>query len=57
MYERQAERGLLKVAPVVADKMPPAIRGFAKMPILLSELLLIAPWERNIGGTLVWATC
>lgn len=29
--EEKAERGLLKVAPVVADKPPPAIHGFAKM--------------------------
>lgn len=26
---RQAERGLLKVAPVVTDNLPPAIQGFA----------------------------
>lgn len=30
--ERDAERGLLKVAPIVADKLPLAVHGFAKMP-------------------------
>ena len=50
--EREAQRGLLKVAPVVADKLPPAIQGFAKMPFLLSELLLITSRVKYIGGIL-----
>ena len=44
-----AEKGLPEVTPVVADKLPPAIQGFAKMPILLSQLLLITSEEKNIG--------
>lgn len=41
--EREVKRGLLKVAPVVADKLPlsDCVQGFAKVPFLLSELLLI----------------
>lgn len=50
--EREAMRRLLKVAPVVADKLPPAIQGFAKMPFLLSELLLITSRKKNIAGIL-----
>lgn len=50
--EGEAERGLLKVAPVVGDKLPPATQGFAKMSFLLSELLLITSRMRYIGGIL-----
>lgn len=50
--EREAGTGLLKVAPVVADKLPPAIQGFAKMPFLLSELRLITSRMKYIGGIL-----
>lgn len=44
---RQAERGLVKVAPVVTDKLPLAIQGFAhRYQLSLSDSLLITGGEK-----------
>lgn len=49
LYKREgeAERGLLKVAPVIADKLPLAIYRFAKMPFFIIRVAVNYFQEEN----------